>query len=219
MKLSLHRNSKDMKKHLLYIIALFLAVGVSAQEKRSFRRVEFHFQAGGGLFLESGAGAKGENPGLVTRQSLGVDIRLNEKWSVMPGFGYRDEMGDYAHFSDSGNSPDYLEVYDFPLVGRYHLGTNANRLVLGLGPAFSYVSSSNTYYNDGDPDFPINGKKKFKKFDVGLQPSVYFLFWKHFQIGLEGNIGLLNMRRQYPKYNITSSTHLHYLALMCGVHF
>ena len=128
-------------------------------------------------------------------------------------------MGDYAHFSWSGNSPDYLELYDFSVVGRYHLGTNANRLVLGLGPAFSYVSSSNTFFNDGDPDLPINGKKKFKKFDVGLQPSVYFLFWKHFQIGLEGNIGLLNMRRPYPKYNITSSTHLHYLALMCGVHF
>ena len=204
---------------ILIITLLFVALGVSAQEKRSFRRVQFYFQAGGGLFLESGAGAEDENPGLVIRQSLSVDIRLNEKWSVMPGFGYRDETGDYAHFSWMGNNPDCLDLYDFSVVGRYHLGTNANRLVLGLGPAFSYVSSANKYYNDGDPDLPINGKRKFNKFDVGLQPSVYFLFWKYFHIGLEGNIGLLNMRRQYPQYNITSSTHLHYLALVGGVHF
>ena len=209
----------DMKKHLVFIIALFVAIGVSAQEKQSFRRVRFYFQAGGGLFLESGAGAKDENPGLVTRQSLGVDIRLNEKWSIMPGFGYRDEMGDYAHFSWAGNSPDYLDLYDVSVVARYHLGTNANRLVLGLGPTFSYVNSSCTYYIDADPDDPRGGKEKFNKFDIGLQPSVYFHIWKYFQIGLEGNIGLLNMRRQYPQYNITSSTHLHYLALMCGFHF
>ena len=78
----------DMKKHLFFIIALFWALGVSAQEKQSFRRVGFYFQAGGGLFLESGAGAKDENPGLATRQSLGVDVRLNEKWSIMPGFHF-----------------------------------------------------------------------------------------------------------------------------------
>ena len=209
-----------MKKHILLVSALlFLAVGVAAQEKQSFRRVEFHLQLGGGLFLESGAGAKDQNPGLVTRQSVGVDIRLNEKWSIMPGFGYRDEMGDYAHFSWDGNDPDYLDLFDFSVVGRYHLGTNANRFVLGLGPAFSYVNSSGTYYIDADPNDPRGGKVKFNKFDIGLQPSVCFLFWKHFQIGLEGNIGLLNMRRQYPQYNITSSTRLHYLALMCGVHF
>ena len=190
-----------------------MAVGVAAQEKQSFRRVEFHLQLGGGLFLESGAGAKDQNPGLVTRQSLGVDIRLNEKWSIMPGFGYRDEMGDYAHFSWDGNDPDYLDLFDFSVVGRYHLGTNANRFVLGLGPAFSYVNSSDTYYIDADPNDPRGGKVKFNKFDIGLQPSVCFLFWKHFQIGLEGNIGLLNMRRQYPQYNMTSSTRLHYLAL------
>ena len=211
---------KNMKsKSLLVIVFLFVTVFVSAQEKRAFKRFENYFQLGGGLFLESGYLAKDQNPGLAIRLSYGLDYRFNEKWSIMPGFGYRNLMGDYAHFSWEGNDPDYLDLYDVSVIARYHLGSNANRLVFGLGPAFSYVSSSCTYYIDADPDDPRGGKEKFNKFDIGLQPSVYFLFWKHFQVGLEGNIGLLNMRRQYPEYNITSSTHLHYLALMCGVHF
>ena len=206
-------------KSLLVIVFLFVTVVAFAQQKRSFKRVENYIQLGSGLFLESGYLANEQNPGLVIRLSYGLDYRFNEKWSIMPEVGCRTEMGDYAHFSWVGNDPDYLDCYDFSISARYHLGTNANRFVLGLGPAFSYVFSSDTYYIDAEPDNPLGGKEKFNKFDVGLKPSVSYLFGKHFQIGLEANIGLLNMRRQYPEYNRTGSTHMHYLAFTCGVHF
>ena len=202
-----------MKKRILLVIAfLLVAGGASAQEKRSFKRFENDFQLGSGLFLESGYRSNEQNPGLVIRLSYGLDLRFNEEWSMMPEVGYR--TGSWA-----GNDPDYLDCYDFSLTARYHMKTDANHYVLGLGPAFSYVSTSDTYYFDADPSHPLAGKEKFNKYDIGLKPSVSYLVGKHFQVGLEANIGLLNMRRQYPEYNKTGSTHLHYLAVTCGVHF
>ena len=213
-------NDIKMKKRILLVIAfLLVAGGASAPEKRSFKRFENDFQLGSGLFLESGYRSNEQNPGLVIRLSYGLDLRFNEEWSMMPEVGYRTGMGDYAHRSWAGNDPDYLDCYDFSLTARYHMKTDANHYVLGLGPAFSYVSTSDTYYFDADPSHPLAGKEKFNKYDIGLKPSVSYLVGKHFQVGLEANIGLLNMRRQYPEYNKTGSTHLHYLAVTCGVHF
>ena len=207
-----------MKKLVLLVSALLLlALGVSAQEKRSFKRFGNNIQIGSGLFLESGYRVNAKNPGVVIRLSYGLDYRFNEKWSIMPGVGYRLQSGDIQIYE--GSDCDYLDLADFSIAVRYHLETDADRIVLGLGPALSYLVTPDTYYIDYDPKYPLNGKEKFHRFDVGIQPSVSVLLGKHLQCGLEANIGLLNMRRQYPEYDRTGSTHLHYIALMCGVHF
>ena len=163
-----------MKRPIVTIALLAISVCmVSAQENPSWKRLENNIMLGGGLFLESGSQSYGNNPGAVLRLSYGLDVRLNEKWSVMPGAGLRAQLGDIRHFMWIG----------------------------------------------GDPMDPLNNKEKFKRFDVGLQPSVTFLHGKHFQWGFEGCIGLLNAMRQYPEYNRRGSIHLHYLAVTCGWHF
>ena len=174
---------------------------------------------GGGLFLESGSQSYGNNPGAVLRLSYGLDVRLNEKWSIMPGAGLRAQLGDIRHFMWIGGDPDGMAMADVFVVGRYHFVSDGTRIVVGLGPALSYMVSPDTYYIDADPSDPLNNKEKFERFDLGLQPSVMFLHGKHFQWGFEGSIGLLNAMRQYPEYNRQGSIHLHYLAVTCGWHF
>ena len=87
-------------------------------------------------------------------------------------------------------------------------------------PALSYMVAPDTYYIDADPMDPMNGKEKFNRFDLGLQPSVTILRGRHFQWGVEANIGLLNALKQYYTYGwIGGKVHLHYIALSCGWHF
>ncbi|MBO4537063.1 MAG: hypothetical protein J5702_07625, partial [Bacteroidales bacterium] len=68
-----------MKRILLIVIALALGAAASAQES--------NLMIGAGLFGETGNQARDVFPGLALRLSYGLDFRLDEKWSVMPGAG------------------------------------------------------------------------------------------------------------------------------------
>ena len=171
------------------------------------------------MFLESGYLAREENPGAVLRLSYGLDIRLDDQWSVMPGVGLRAQLSQIDHFMAVGNDPDGMSLADVFVTARYHFESDGTRMVVGLGPALSIMTSADTYYVDADPSDPLDGKEKFKRYDLGLQPSITFLRGKHFQWGFEGSIGLLNAMRQYPEYKRTGSVHMHYLAVTCGWHF
>ena len=208
-----------MKRFLYVLTTILVSVTASAQQNTAWKRLESNFQLGGGLFLESGYLAREENPGAVLRLSYGLDIRVNDQWSVMPGVGLRAQLSQIDHFMAVGNDPDGMSLADIFVTARYHFDSNGARMVVGLGPALSFMTSADTYYVDADPSDPLNGKEKFKRYDIGLQPSITFLRGKHFQWGFEGSIGLLNAMRQYPEYNRTGSVHLHYLAVTCGWHF
>ena len=212
-------NMKHAQYVLIACLSLLLGMGASAQENTSWKRLEHNIQLGGGLFLESGLYANEQNPGIVLRVSYGLDIRFNEHWSVMPGASLRAQLGDVRHFMGKGNDPDGMALADVFMTARYHFDIDGSQIVVGLGPALSYMVSPDTYYIDADPTDPLNNKEKFNRFDVGIQPSVCFLHGKHFQWGFEANIGLLNAMRQYPEYNRTGSIHLHYVAITCGWHF
>ena len=208
-----------MIKRIIFVMAAaLLGLTMVAQESRT--RLESNFQLGSGLFMESGYLADEQNPGLVLRLSYGLDIPFNENWSMMPGVGYRAQLGDIRHFMWQGNDPDGMTLADVFVIARFHYQeTDGSRFVIGFGPALSYMVSPDTYYIDADLSDPVNGKEKFKRYDLNLLPSVTFLRGMHFQWGVEANIGLLNAMRQYPEYNRNGSIHLHYLALTCGWHF
>ena len=208
-----------MKRFLYVLTTILVSVTASAQQNTAWKRLESNFQLGGGLFLDSGYLAREENPGAVIRLSYGLDIRVNDQWSVMPGAGLRAQLSQIDHFMAVGNDPDGMSLADIFVTARYHFDSDGTRMVVGLGPALSFMTSADTYYVDADPSDPLNGKEKFKRYDIGLQPSITFLRGKHFQWGFEGSIGLLNAMRQYPEYNRTGSVHLHYLAVTCGWHF
>jgi len=102
-----------MKRPIVTIALLAISVCmVSAQENPSWKRLENNIMLGGGLFLESGSQSYGNNPGAVLRLSYGLDVRLNETWSVMSGAGLRAQLGDIRHFMWIGGDPDGMAMAD-----------------------------------------------------------------------------------------------------------
>ena len=204
-------------KKVLYIIisALLLSVSASAQEKA----VQSNLMIGAGLFGETGNRAENVFPGAVLRLSYGLDVRINDTLSVMPGAGIRAQLGEINHIGWVGGDPDGMSMADFFCQVRLHSESDGTRMVFGLGPQFSYMVVPDTYYIDADPMDPRNGKEKFKSWDVGLQPSIVFQRGKHWQWGLEASVGVRNMLRQYPEYNVSGAIHLHNLMFICGFRF
>lgn len=206
------------KRILIMVAAMLLPVMAYSQGDQSWRKLESVFQIGGGLFLETGEDhrieAEAQNPGAVLRVSYGLDMRFNEKWSVMPGGGFRIQAGGLRRWQQYGGDRDGMLLADVFVAARYHLDSGRSRVVFGLGPAFSYIVSP-VYY-----DYPSYDIEKFRRFDIGIQPSVEFLLGNHFQWGMEANIGLSDIRLRHMELNTPfESTYQHYLALTCGWHF
>ena len=138
---------------------------------------------GAGLFGETGNQASDVFPGAVLRLSYGLDLKVSEQWSVMPGAGIRAQLGEVNHIGWVGGDPDGMAMADLFCQAR------------------------------------LNGKDKIKKFYLGLQPSIVIQSGKHFQWGFEASVGLRNMLRQYPEYNISGQVHLHNLMVFLGWRF
>ena len=200
-----------MKRILLIVIALALGAAASAQES--------NLMIGAGLFGETGNRARDVFPGLSLRLSYGLDFRLDEKWSVMPGAGVFARQGEINHLGWVGGDPESMTMADAFCQLRYHFEAQGDRIVLGFGPQFSYMISPDHYYIDADPNDPLGGKERFEKWDIGLQPSLIFQTGKRFQWGFEANVGLRNMLHQYPEYDVTGRVHLHNLMFICGWRF
>ena len=208
-------------KFLKTVICAALLVGIPAwlQAQPSPKRLENHFMIGAGLFGETGNQARDVYPGAVLRLSYGLDVKLTDKWSLMPGAGIRAQLGEVNHIGWVGDDPEGMAMADLFFQARYHFVSADTKTVIGLGPQFSYMVSPDTYYVDADPNDPRNGKEKFERWDIGLQPSVVFQRRKHWQWGFEASVGLRNMLRQYPENNVSGNVHLHNLMFICGWRF
>ena len=203
---------------IVTLAAMLLSIVAYSQDNQSRRKLENNFQIGGGLFLETGDDhrieALSQNPGAVFRISYGLDLRFNGKWSVMPGVGFRTQAAGIRNWGKYGAGNDSMSLADVFIKARYHLDSGKTRVAFGLGPAFSYIVSP-VYYDHSNHDL-----EKFHRSDIGIQPSVTFLHGKHFQWGLEANIGLSDIRLRHFEVNTPfGSTYQHYLALTCGWHF
>ena len=208
----------QMKRIVISIIAV-LAIAVVARAQEKGKRIENIFQVGGGLFLESGNYDSGNNPGLALRLSYGMDFKIDESWSIMPGIGTTAMIGDIRHIGWVGGDVDFYSCVDTFCDVRFHTESEGSRIVLGLGPSFYFSDQQDTYYIDADPSDPRNQDLKFRKFGFGLRPSIFFEHGKHFKWGIEGNIGLRNMRIPHPEHNITQATRFNNILLVVGFGF
>ena len=199
--------------------ATLFSIAAYAQQNSPKKPLESNIMIGAGLFGETGNKASDVFPGAVLRLSYGLDVQLGDKWSMMPGAGIRTQLGEINHIGWVGGDPDGMSMADVFCQVRYHFESEGDKMVIGLGPQFSYMVSPDTYYIDADPSDLRNGKEKFKKWDIGLQPSIVFQSGKHWQWGFEASVGLRNMLRQYPEYNVAGSVHLHNIMFICGLRF
>ena len=173
----------------IILITLALLIGASARSQGTAKLLESNFMIGAGLFGETGNRARDVFPGAVLRLSYGLDVRIGENWSVMPGAGLRTQDG------------------------------NVNMLGRSFPMSLCRTITPDHYYIDADPSDPRNGKEKFKTWDIALQPGIIFRSGKHWQWGFEASVGLRNMRRQYPEYGVSGCVRLHNLMFVCGWRF
>lgn len=74
-----------MKKLITITISLMACISLWSQETSSPKRLENNIMIGAGLFGETGNRASDVFPGAVLRFSYGLDVRVCDHWSVMPG--------------------------------------------------------------------------------------------------------------------------------------
>lgn len=188
-----------------------------AQEQGARKKLEHNIQLGTGVHFETGSNAKSfHNVGSGFQLSYGMDVSLSDKWSLMPGIGFRGCFP-ILPFYYVGGDFDGMAYADLSLSLRYH--KPASNVIFGLVPVVSYMVVPDTYYVDADPSDPLNGKETFNRADFGVRPSMTFRHGRHFQWGVEAHIGILNAMRQYPEYNRTGAISMHHVMLFCGWHF
>ena len=182
-----------MKKIIISALLLMAAVNGYSQD----RKWEHNIYVAGGLLIDR---EWGESETGVSMKLPGIDIRR-----------------DTEHFFSSevcGEDSDDFIFLDVPVIAQYHLG----RWAFGLGPVFSFCISNDQYHYDY-PTSKLNGKDKIKNFYLGLQPSIKYQIGRHFRIGIDGQIGLHDVRKSYGFETQTTNKYLHNIVATVGVVF
>ncbi|SDF30598.1 Outer membrane protein beta-barrel domain-containing protein [Bacteroidales bacterium KHT7] len=198
-------------KKLLLSIALVLGMNSVAQAQT--KKFEHNIYLSAGMVTE--ASHYGSTNGYSFRIGYGLNYYFSEKFSLMPCITLRQESETLSS-PEVGGDPFSYGFVDVPVLAQFHLPAGKCKWVFGVGPMFSYCIGKDSYYIDAVPDHWLNGKEKLNDFSVGVQPSIMFEFWK-MRIGVEGNIGLTNVRKKYdPSFE---NTYIHGIVGTVNFHF
>lgn len=181
-------------------------------QDRHTRRIAYNIYGG---FLGGAHGFADNDEPYAAHFGFGVSYAIDRHWSVMPALAYR------AKFEVGNDSPDVgqydCSFIDVPVLVQYRpWGQHRSGLVVECGPVFSFRSSGGAYeIYVADHSLSIE-RQIYKNFDFGFQPGVYCQFGRHWQLGLQSYLGLLNIARQYE-----GSENFRYrdLVLMLRYHF
>ena len=204
-----------MKRISIVLFAVLCSVTINAQEVKKVTPV---LEIGAGLSVEANSGYGECVKGLATEFNFGLDIRLDDKWSVMPQIGHNIMFGDawYLFRGYIGADYDVFSFYNAAVLGRYRLDDG---VAVGFGPAIYITEGKDTYYIDADPSDPREGLVKIKPWDFGLRAALTKDYGKHWRIGALANVGLRDMLYQYPDVGITGHTRLFSLCFTAGFRF
>ena len=204
------RYNSSMKKlfYILTFVVLLCARPAQAQDRLLDADIQF------GL---GGFSSTSHDAGAVIQASLGLDIHLNDSFSLMPFVGARLMSEGLLHIGAVGADYDFFNMVELGAAVRYHF-TDAP-VILSIAPYFSHMFDQDTYYVDADPSDPLNGQTKLRASDFGFKPGVYVDIRKHMRLGLEASAGLRNSLKQYPEYHRTGSWHANSAAAVLSFHF
>ena len=198
-----------MKKIIISALLLLAAVTGYSQD----RKWEHNIYVAGGLLIDREWGES--ETGVSMKLGYGLNYYFSEHWSLMPGIDIRQDAENFFSSAKDGAASDDFVFLDVPVLAQYHL----DRWAFGLGPVFSFCVSNDTYYVDHDPNSELNGKNKIKKFYLGLQPSIKYQIGRHFRVGIDGQIGLHDVRKSYGFETQTTNKYLHNIVATIGVVF
>lgn len=124
----------------------------------------------------------------------GANIYFSNNWSVMPGIAFRTKF-DTGNDAVAKGASD-CSFIDVPIVAQYHFsGADRNGFVAELGPVFSFITSNQTVAIM-DENYKEGTAGMFKHFDLGLQPGIYYQLGRHWRLGVQAHLGLLNISKQ-----------------------
>ena len=198
-----------MKKIIISVLLLMAAVNGYSQD----RKWEHNIYVAGGLLIDREWGES--ETGVSMKLGYGLNYYFSEHWSLMPGIDIRRDAENFFSSAKDGADSDDFVFLDVPVLAQYHV----DRWTFGLGPVFSFCVSNDTYYVDHDPNSELNGKDKIKNFYLGLQPSIKYQIGRHFRIGIDGQIGLHDVRKSYGFETQTTNKYLHNIVATIGVVF
>ena len=198
-----------MKKIIISALLLMAAVNGYSQN----RKWEHNIYVAGGLLIDREWGES--ETGVSMKLGYGLNYYFSEHWSLMPGIDIRRDAENFLSSDKDGADSDDFVFLDVPVLAQYHV----DRWTFGLGPVFSFCVSNDTYYVDHDPNSELNGKNKIKNFYLGLQPSIKYQIGRHFRIGIDGQIGLHDVRKSYGFETQTTNKYLHNIVATVGVVF
>ena len=198
-------------KKLLLSIALVLGMNSIAQAQT--KKFEHNIYWSAGMVTE--ASHYGSTNGYSFRTGYGLNCYFSEKFSLMPCITLRQEI-ETLSFNEDGADPFCYTFVDVPVMAQFHLPAGKCKWVFGVGPMFSYCIGKDSHYIDAVPEQWLDDNDKLNTFSVGVQPSIMFDFWK-MRIGVEGNIGLTNVRKKYD-YNY-ENTYIHGIVGTVNFHF
>lgn len=193
------------------VIALLLMAAVNGYSQD--RKWEHNIYVAGGLLIDREWGES--ETGVSMKLGYGLNYYFSEHWSLMPGIDIRRDAENFFSSAKDGADSDDFVFLDVPVLAQYHV----DRWTFGLGPVFSFCVSNDTYYVDHDPNSELNGKDKIKNFYLGLQPSIKYQIGRHFRIGIDGQIGLHDVRKSYGFETQTTNKYLHNIVATIGVVF
>ena len=155
-----------------------------------------------------------QTDGLTVRAGYGLTYYFNEKTSITSGLDFVRNGGPlgcgYEYWNFYNNDDDSFSFLNVPFIFKYHIHPwkeSKQDLILGIGPTVNFTLDADRYIffeDDRYKEIPqyqqyknaLDGKKKIKKFNIGIQPTIMYQF-NHVRVGIEANIGLLNMNRRY----------------------
>lgn len=204
-----------MKRLFLLLILSIACVSMMAQENNdlNFKRWEHNIYVGIGRPFFSEQNFNFDDIPLTGKIGYGLNYYLTSRHSLQTGVSYYFSAEHVFDSSDGGND-EFYEFLDIPLLYQYHVQDNKNIISFGIGPVLSFVMNDQDLYIDA---IPITIKDVSRRFNLLVQPSVRFKH-KHFIIGLEGNIGLLNMNKPKEGWTIQDK-YIHSIILTSGVSF
>lgn len=183
--------SNKMRKTILIGFLLGLVINAAAQE----RKWEHSIYAGSGVFVANDNHSVSKPFGL--QAGYGLSYFVADRWAIHSGVGIQ-QLATYGTL---------LTYLDIPLTMQYHTIGSNNHWTFGLGPVISFCISNDEYNMDNTPDDTLLRKKRFKSYNFGIQPSIAYNLSNHWRIGIDGKIGLMNVKASYK--NVSGSTYLH----------
>ena len=179
-------------------LSCLVAISLSAFAQGNF--LEHNIYAGVGV---SNTFESGDKQNTALRLGYGLNCNFSSHWSVMPGVELRLKTLGYGE--DGAGS--YTAVHTgIPLLMQYHFsGSQRQGVMVECGPVFSFLIYGEEYAFDPYLKNPLDGKKEYKNFDLGLRPGVYYES-NHWRFGVHSHIGLLNSKREYTPF-VTDSYH------------